>query len=227
MKPEPLVEEELEDLSPPPVAEPNPGPVQVDDGWDGRSSKFAIAPNRTLVRNGEVLGYRYLCQDCRHRGKEIREHQFHLRTSRVRGRQVGPDREHLAALRADGFVNGSPEAAAYAQKLGKRMDLLGVEAEETCRNPSCGRDLRREDGTFAPVCPNCHSRNGMPELKPPTTEQVARQLERDLAGGQEGRTAREQEQRRQETAELKTALQPVTELAAVIRELLAKNGEGK
>jgi hypothetical protein len=200
--------EALEDLSPPPRPEYNPAPEseRQDDGWTGRSSKFAIAEGRTLVRNQEVLGYRYECQDCRRAGKstpghEIRDHQFHLRTSKVNGRQVGPDADHLAALKSDGFVKGSPEAFEWAQTMQARYALLGVEPESTCRN--CRADLRAEDGSYLLQCPSCRVKNGQPELKAESTEVVARRWARDLAGGPEAVVAREAELRRQDSDELK------------------------
>jgi hypothetical protein len=189
---------ELDDAFTPPA--PPPDRVvdeRPDDGWNKRASKFAIAFGRTIVRGGPggpvVLGHRDECCDCLLRGRSERGHQFHIQCSRLTkgGPMVGPESAHWLDLLEGGLVAGSPQATEWQSNMGLRMATLGVAPEAFCRN--CRRDLRQPDSSFAPVCSECHIRNGMSEILPMTTSQVAKVWAHDLRGGQEAITARENE----------------------------------
>jgi hypothetical protein len=209
-------EQELEDAFTPP---PRPRELvvdegeRVDDGWNRRASKFRIAEGRSVLRGTpdgpKVLGAGYECPDCRAAGRPgRRDHQFHLAASRAvkGGPMLGPEAAWYELALADGLVAGSPQAETWNQDLALRMAVLGVAPERKCRNPNCGRDLTLPDGSFAQVCRvdqgGCGWRNGFPELRPPSTAQVARIWERDTRGGLEGALNREKELTRSEQKDL-------------------------
>jgi hypothetical protein len=223
---------ELDDAFTPPA--PSPDRVveeRVDDGWNSRSSKLSIAPGRTIVRGTpegpRVLGHRDPCVDCARNGKpDVRSHQMHIRASRVGREWRGPEAEWFLAVLQDGLVNGTRQADEWQEREQLRKATLGLVPSPTCRN--CGRDLRLEDGTYAEWCKDgCRVRNGLSELFAKSTSDVAKIWDREFRGGQEGVIGRELELRRQDTADLKTALEPVSELAAAIKELLANNAKEK
>lgn len=228
-----MIDLELEDLTPPQLVIETLDELDEQERyptWNGRSGKVSIAENcGTVIRNHQVTGYQTRCIEpgCQRPGGATREHQFHLRVSKgADGVFVGPDQEHYNALLRAGLIKGSQESLELLGRIALRMQVLGVAPESTCRNPNCGKDLRRTDGRpgFLAVCPHCASRNGLPELAVPSVTAVKKLWHRDLAGGQEAVSAREQDMlRAEEKLHRKAVAEGNQELVATNQRLAESN----
>jgi hypothetical protein len=192
---------------------------EVDDLWDGRSSKASLA--YPVLRNHEIVGPGSPCIDCKAAGKLGRtEHQFHLRTSKDKaGEWHGPETSTLEFLRTKGYLRNTAQATERAEEQAQLDLVRGVAREaacRTCRSP-IGRDQK---GELLSECPVGH-RNGMPELRAWTTKELHRVLDRDLKGGIEGLQASEKGLRREETERLREAAGEIgRDIAAAIKEAL-------
>jgi len=222
-KPTPDIEE-LEDY-PERSSEPEPTADEQEPeswaGWNGRSSKIALA--FAVNRDQQIVGAGDACIDCKKRtdpktGKPRIDttHQFHALASKdpATGRWTGPEGEHLETLRALGHLRNTDEARSRAEAELRIAALRGVERDDHCRQ--CGEPIPDR----GPECKNGH-KNGLESLRPLTTQQLRKQWHRVLKGGPAALLENERRQRREEVERLREAAGDIgREIAIAIKESL-------
>lgn len=155
---------------------------EIDDQWDGRSTKVVLA--HPVVRDHQAIGPNSPCIDCgkpvKNGGKNLRDtsHQFHIRTSRDKtGAWVGPEAVHFQDLIALGQIANTQEERDRRQRQGLIDAVRGT----------YGSKERPE---------------GFPEYKALTLDRLKMIWKHALSGGPQAVIAREHTERRESIAEL-------------------------
>lgn len=178
-------------------------PIEEDreGGWDGRLTKIAVAfagvfrAPLNKPQAPQFLEPGGKCVDCGAGG-----HQAHLRCSRdkISGQTVGPEADHLADLRAGGWLAKTKQARDRAQRQ-REVDMIR--------------------GTYgSPQRPE-----GFPEYEQITTARLKRMWRGELRFGPENLQQIERAEMRDETGRLREAVRDgMSDVAEVIREAMAE-----
>jgi len=172
-----------------------------DEGaWDGRLTRIAVAfPGVFRGPLDKPRAFQFLepggkCIDC-----GDTSHQAHLKCSKDKiGRYVGPEADHLADLRAGGWLAKTKEARDRAQRQ-VEVDLI--------RGTNGSKDRP----------------GGFPEYKQITTARLKGMWRGELRFGPENLQEIERAEMRDETGRLREAVRDgMSDVAAVIREAMAE-----
>jgi len=96
--------------------------------WSGRKTRiklqFPILRGTVDKPAGRFLDGSSDCMDCGQGGG----HQFHASASRVDGRWIGPEGDHLRLLEEGGWLRGTRQSRDRADRQRRRDELVGPEA---------------------------------------------------------------------------------------------------
>jgi hypothetical protein len=196
------IDADLDDYEQDAGDEPETPNASPDEGaWDGRPTRIAVAfPGVFRGPLDKPKAFQFLepggnCIDC---GDTT--HQAHLRCSKDKstGRMVGPEADHLADLRAGGWLAKTKEARARTQRQ-VEVDMI--------RGTHGSKD-RPE---------------GFSEYKAITTARLQRMWRGELRFGPENLQQIERAEMRDETGRLREAVRDgMSDVAQVMREVLAE-----
>ncbi len=201
------VDIDLDDYERDDNGEPETSEASPEEGsWDGRLTRIAVAfPGVFRGPLDKPRAFQFLepggeCIDCAVAGKHDTSHQAHLRCSKDKtsGRYVGPEADHLADLKAGGWLAKTREARDRVQRQAEIDMIRGTH----------GSKERPE---------------GFPEYKQITTARLKRLWRGELRFGPENLQEIERAETRDETGRLREAVREgMSDVAQVIREAMAE-----
>ncbi len=170
-------DDDLEDLDP--VGDEDPDRKPEVAPWNGKKTRIRL--EHPACRDQVLIGPQSDCLDCARLGKKDARHQFHAAASRVNGQWVGPEGDHIALLQAGGWLAGTREAKARADR----------QAEVDMTRGTHGSKDRPQ---------------GFPEYRALTLDRLKSLWRNELKDGPKGMMVIELDQRREETAMLREAV---------------------
>jgi len=122
-----VIADDLDDFAPEDV---RPEPAKKSEPqWSGRKTKirlqFPVLRGNVDSPAGRFIDSTTACIDC---SEPTNQHQFHANASRVDGRWIGPEGDHIQTLQGGGWLAGTAEATERAQRQRRRDEQVGPEA---------------------------------------------------------------------------------------------------